>query len=68
MFITKEQKISVLKQIQADLLSKYELAKSVETRATCAERLKIEAAKDNLQKLHADCDMLLKFYANVAEG
>lgn len=66
MEITKEQKIAVLKSIQNDLLSQFRFAKSVETKASCQERLKIEASKTNLQKLHADVDMLLKFYANVA--
>lgn len=67
MLVSKEQKIAVLKSIQDDLLEQFKFAKSTETKVVAAERLKIEAAKDNLQKLHADCDMLLKFYANVAK-
>lgn len=68
MEITKEQKIAVLKSIQNDLLAQFAFAKSVETKSTCQERLKIESSKTNLQKLHADCDMLLKFYANVSRS
>lgn len=65
MLITKEQKIEVLKSIQNDLLAQFRFAKSKETSVVAAERLKIEAAKANLEKLHADCDQLLKWYANV---
>lgn len=66
MEVTKQQKIAILKEIQNDLLAQFKFAKSVETKSTCQERLKIESSKTNLQKLHADVDMLLKFYANVA--
>ncbi len=65
MLISKEQKIAVLKSIQNDLLDQFKFAKSRETQLIAADRLKIEAAKTNLEKLHADCDKLLKWYANV---
>jgi hypothetical protein len=67
MEVTKQQKIAVLKSIQEDLLKSFGLAKATETGVVAEKRLRIEAAKTNLQRLHADCDMLLKYYANVAK-
>lgn len=65
MLITKEQKIEVLKSIQNDLLNQFKFAKSKETSVVAGERLKIEAAKSNLERLHADCDKLIKWYVNI---
>ena len=65
MEIIKEQKIAVLKSIQDDLLAQFKFAKSTETNVVAGERLKIEAAKSNLERMHSDLDRLIKWYVNV---
>jgi len=61
MTVTKEVKIAVLKEVQNSMLAQFKFAKSVETNATCDDRLKIESAKSTLQQLHEDLDKIIKW-------
>ncbi len=66
MLVDRESKIATLENIQEDLLQTYKVAKSTETRVDGENRLKIERAKDEIERLHKSVGRLIQYYKTAA--
>ena len=65
--LTNQQKLNAIKVLEADILSRFRLAKSTETKLSGQSRLALEEAKEKLTRFMTVLQELESFFARVSE-